>query len=65
MSERFNVEGGYLAVGPNGQLVTLPSASPLKDGWRHATQADLERKAKEEAERKAKEEPAVDAKPKK
>jgi hypothetical protein len=40
------VSSGYYAISPDGHLIKLPVKSPIKDGWRLATQQDIEAKQK-------------------
>lgn len=44
---------GYQAIGPSGQLVLMRPGTPLKPGWRFATQADIDAAEAAEAKRRA------------
>jgi hypothetical protein len=50
----MTVSAGYHAVGPDGQLVLLRPDTPLKSGWRLATQDDLAAAERLESARAAK-----------
>ncbi len=47
--ERFDLDcngkqcsEGYYALGPNGQLVLIPPTGGMIDGWRYATQKEID-----------------------
>lgn len=40
------VVAAYYAISPAGHLIECVPDAPLKDGWRYATQADIDAKVK-------------------